>query len=113
MHEMSIAQSLIEILAEEMEKHGAKTLRAVHLRIGQLSAIVPEALSFCFQVISEGTEMAGAKLVMDIVPLQGYCPRCEKEFEIKEYHFVCPMCGSTKIETIAGQDLAIVDMEVE
>jgi hydrogenase nickel incorporation protein HypA/HybF len=113
MHEMSIAQSLIEILAEEMEKHGARTLRTVHLKIGQLSAIVPEALSFCFQVISEGTEMAGANLVMDIVPLQGYCPGCDKGFEIKDYHFACPLCGGTNIETIAGQDLAIVDMEVE
>jgi hydrogenase nickel incorporation protein HypA/HybF len=113
MHEMSIAQSLIQILKEEMEKHGAKTLRTVHLRIGQLSAIVPEALSFCFQVATDGTEMEGAKLVMDIIPLQGYCSACQKEFEIKEYHFICPFCGTTKIETIAGQDLAIVDMEVE
>jgi hydrogenase nickel incorporation protein HypA/HybF len=113
MHEMSIAQSLIEILREEMEKHDAKKLRTVHLRIGQLSAIVPEALSFCFQVSTDGTEMAGAKLVMDIIPLQGYCPACQREFEIKEYQFICPFCGTTKIETIAGQDLAIVDMEVE
>ena len=113
MHEMSIAQSLMEILREEMEKHGAKSLRSAHLHIGQLSAIVPEALSFCFQVISEGTEMAGAKLIMDIVPLRGHCPGCQKEFEIEDYHFACPFCESTKIETIAGQDLAVVEMEVE
>jgi hydrogenase nickel incorporation protein HypA/HybF len=113
MHEMSIAQSLIEILREEMAKHGAKTLKTVHLRIGQLSAIVPEALSFCFQVSTDGTDMADAKLVMDIVPLQGYCPECRREFEIKEYHFVCPFCGATEVETIAGQDLTIVDMEVD
>jgi len=71
----------MEILREEMEKHDAKVLKSVHLQIGQLSAIVPEALSFCFQVMVEGTEMEGAKLVMDIIPLRGRCPECRKEFE--------------------------------
>ena len=113
MHEMSIAQSLMEIIREEMGKHDAKVLKSVHLQIGQLSAIVPESLSFCFQVMVEGTEMEGAKLVMDIIPLRGRCPECRKEFEIEDYHFACPTCGSARIETIAGQDLAVVDMEVE
>jgi len=103
----------MEILREEMEKHDAKVLKSVRLQIGQLSAIVPEALSFCFQVMAEGTEMEGAKLVMDVIPLRGRCPECRKEFEIEDYHFACPTCGSTRIETIAGQDLGVADMEVE
>ena len=113
MHEMSIAQSLIEILREEMERHDARVLRSVHLQIGQVSAIVPEALSFCFQVMAEGTEMEGAKLIMDVIALRGRCPECRREFEIVDYRFTCPTCGGSKIETIAGQDLAVVDMEVE
>jgi hydrogenase nickel incorporation protein HypA/HybF len=63
--------------------------------------------------MAEGTEMEGAKLVMDVIPLRGRCPECRKEFEIEDYRFICPTCGSTGIETIAGQDLAVVDMEVE
>jgi hydrogenase nickel incorporation protein HypA/HybF len=113
MHEMSIAQSLIDILKEEMGKHDARTLKSVRLNIGQLSAIVPDALSFCWQVITEGTEMEGAQLHMDVIPLQGWCKTCEKEFEIENYAFECPLCGGTEIETIAGQDLSIVEMEVE
>jgi hydrogenase nickel incorporation protein HypA/HybF len=113
MHEMSIAQSLIEIIEEEMEKHGAKALRSVRLHIGQLSAVVPEALSFCFEVITEGTALQGARLDMQIVPLKGCCRGCEAEFEIVDYAFVCPSCGSTRIETTAGQDLSIVELEVD
>ena len=60
MHEMSIAQSLIDVLREEMLKHNARTLRAVRLHIGQMSAVVPDALSFCFQVITDGTELEEA-----------------------------------------------------
>lgn len=110
---MSIAQSLIAIIEEEMDKHGAKVLRSVRIHIGQMSAVVPDALSFCFQVITEGTALEGALLHMEIVPLKGYCLACGKEFEIEDYAFVCPTCGSTRIESIAGQDLSIVEIEVD
>jgi hydrogenase nickel incorporation protein HypA/HybF len=113
MHEMSIAQSLVDILQEEMATHGAATLRSVRLSIGEMSAIVPESLSFCFEIIVQGTPLEGAKLLMDRIPLKGHCPSCEKIFEIKDFVFVCPACGNTAIETIEGQELSIVEMEVE
>ena len=113
MHEMSIAQSLINILQEEMEKHGAKTLRSVRLSIGEMSAIVPESLSFCFEIITQGTPLEGARLLMDRIPLKGYCPECEQPFDIENFVFICPTCGSTRIGTIEGQELSIVEMEVE
>ena len=113
MHEMSIAQSLVEILHEEMAKHQVQTLRSVRLHIGQLSAIVPESLSFCFEVMTSGTEMEGAELVMEIIPLKGVCRKCERPFEIQDYTFICPHCGSPEIDTVAGQDLSIVEMEVD
>jgi hydrogenase nickel incorporation protein HypA/HybF len=110
---MSIAQSLIHILQEEMLKHGAKTLRSVRLSVGELTAIVPESLSFCFEIIVQGTPLEGAKLLMDRIPLKGYCPQCDETFDIKEFVFVCPTCANTAIETIEGQELSIVEMEVE
>ena len=113
MHEMSIAMSMIDIVKEEMQKCDAKTLRSIRLNIGQMSAVVPQALSFCFEVITKGTEMEGARLVMDVVPLRGYCGSCDKEFEIKDYIFACPFCGTKKIQTLSGRDLAIVEIEVE
>ncbi len=113
MHEMSIAQSLIEIIEEEMRKHDAKFLRAVRLKIGQLSAVVPESLSFCFDVITAGTPLEGAELIMEIVPLKGVCRTCGQTFDIENYAFSCPECRSTGIETVSGQDLSIVEMEVD
>jgi len=113
MHEMSIAQSMIEIIKEEMQKYDAKTLRSVRLDIGKMSAIVPDALSFCFEVITAGTKMEGARLIIDIIPLKGYCHTCEKEFEIENYVFACPLCGGTKFKTISGQDLSIREIEVD
>ena len=113
MHEMSIAQSLIDIITEEMVKNNASTLRSVRLNIGQMSAVVPDSLSFCFEVITTGTELEGARLDMDVIPLEGVCRKCEDKFQIEDYAFACPACGSTEIEVIGGQDLSIVEMEVD
>ena len=113
MHEMTIAQSMIEIINEEMLKNKATNLRSVRLNIGQMSAVVPDSLSFCFEVITSGTELEGAKLIMDIIPLKGCCHACEEEFEIKDYTFTCPACGNTKIEAVSGHDLSIVEIEVD
>jgi hydrogenase nickel incorporation protein HypA/HybF len=113
MHEMSIAHSLIEIVKEEMIKHEARMLKSVRVHIGQMSAIVPESLSFCFGVMTSGTELEGARLMMDIIPLKAICRDCEEAFKVQNYDFLCPRCGSRNIETIAGQDLSIVEMEVE
>lgn len=110
---MSIAQSLVEILQEEMARHNASTLKSVRLHIGQLSAIVPDSLSFCFEVITTGTPLEGAQLIMEIIPIRGKCKSCGEDFEIKDYAFVCPKCDSPEIETISGQDLSIVEMEVD
>ena len=112
MHEMSIAQSLLDIIREEMAKHDARVLKSVRLHIGQMSAIVPDSLSFCFEVMTSGTELEGAKLIMEVIPLRGVCKECNQEFEIRNYAFECPHCGSREINTISGQDLSIVEMEV-
>ena len=56
MHEMSIAQSIFEIIREEMEKCDSNVLKSVRLRIGKMSGIMPDSLSFCFELITEGTD---------------------------------------------------------
>jgi hydrogenase nickel incorporation protein HypA/HybF len=113
MHEMSIAQSLVEIIQEEMAKNQARVLRSVRLHVGEMSAVVPDSLSFCFEVITAGTEMEGARLMMDIVPLEGRCLSCGEAFRIKDYVFFCPACGGGDVETVSGQELSIVEIEVE
>ena len=112
MHEMSIAQSLVDIVKEEMVKNNAMVLKSIRLNVGQLSAVVPDSLSFCFEVITKETEMEGAELIMEVIPLEGLCRECNETFHIKDYAFQCPKCEGKEIETIAGQDLSIVEIEV-
>jgi hydrogenase nickel incorporation protein HypA/HybF len=82
------------------------------LHIGQLSAIVPDSLSFCFEVITSGTNMEGARLQMEIIPLKARCLDCMKVFIIEDYAFHCIHCGSINLDMESGRDLSIMDMEV-
>ena len=82
MHEMSIAQNMINIIQEEMRKRHSNTLKSVHLRVGTMSAVVPDSLSFCFDLITKGTDFEEAELIIDIIPLMGFCKECTNEFEI-------------------------------
>jgi hydrogenase nickel incorporation protein HypA/HybF len=110
---MSIAQSLVEIIQEEMARHNAGTLRAVRLQVGEMSAIVPDSLSFCFEVITAGTNMEGARLIMEIIPVEGKCRACGETFTVKDFTFICPACGGTGVDAASGQELSIVELEVD
>jgi hydrogenase nickel incorporation protein HypA/HybF len=73
MHEVSIAQGLMKILEDETKKHGVSRVTRVHVRIGELATCVPDALTFAFEIVSEGTVAEGAELKIEVVPARGRC----------------------------------------
>ena len=112
-HELSIAQSLLAIVQDESKKHGVSRVTRVHVRIGTLSAIVPEALSFSFEVISERTVAEGAALDIEVVSARGRCDDCNIDFKIDTSLFLCPQCGGIASEIISGKELEITHIEAE
>ncbi|MBT8342224.1 MAG: hydrogenase maturation nickel metallochaperone HypA [Desulfatitalea sp.] len=110
---MAITQSLVDIIAEEMRAHRAGKLLNVRVQIGQMTAVVPDALRFCFDILTQHTPMAGAELIVEWVPVQARCESCERTFEVKDHAFVCPVCGRSAAATSAGRELSIVEIEVE
>ena len=113
MHEMSIVQSLIAIVEDEMINNNARTLKSVRVKIGEMSGIVPEALSTCFEILIANSDMKDAMLKMDIEPLVGCCRKCKEEFKVVEYKFSCPECNSTDIDIVSGREMSIVEIEVD
>ena len=113
MHEMGIAMEIIEI-AEASIPTGmdAVQVESVNLRIGKLSAIVPESLSFCFDVAIKETRLEGARLNIEQVPVVAMCKDCGVQWAIDEPAFTCPKCKSGSIELISGKELDIVSIEV-
>jgi hydrogenase nickel incorporation protein HypA/HybF len=113
MHELSIAQSLLGIVEDESKKHGASRVTRVCIRVGALSAIVPESLTFSFEVLSEKTIAEGAGLDIEIVPARGKCRACNIEFEVDGFLSFCPECGGVVGEIVSGKELEISHIEVE
>ncbi|MBK8049218.1 MAG: hydrogenase maturation nickel metallochaperone HypA [Anaerolineales bacterium] len=113
MHELSIAQSLIEIAEETARNAGATEVLAVHLRLGALSGVVPDALQFSFPIAAEGTLVAGAQLIIEEVPAVVYCDQCAAERSITwPPDFRCPVCGEFAPKLLQGRELQITAIEV-
>lgn len=113
MHELAIANSIVNTVLLEAEKHNYGSVIAVGLRIGALSDVVPEALEFGFTAITVGTLLEGAKLEIENVPVKGRCCECDSSFDVQGFVFVCPACGSSKTNLEQGQELDIAYIEVD
>lgn len=109
MHELSITQNIVDIAQQHAGRH---QVRRVRLEIGQLSAIVPEAVRFCFGPCTTGTLLAEAALEITEVPGRGRCRQCGSELPLEMPFGVCD-CGSTDLEIIQGQELKIIELEID
>src|SRR5947209_20380205 len=108
MHELGIAQEVVEIACAQA--HGAQVKRIV-LQIGKLSAVLTEAVRFCFDLCTEGTSAAGAQL--EIVEPAGVarCRMCDGEVLLDRPFGQC-CCGSTDLEWLSGEELKIQMVEI-
>lgn len=111
MHEFGIAQMLFEIALEEAEKHELSKVSNLTVQIGEMVAVIPEALTFAFSVISRGTILEGSELRIEIVPAVAKCNRCGELFEVENFSFKCPDCGVVSDHYVSGQELLLVSIE--
>ncbi len=113
MHELSIAQELMEIIESEQRARGFERVISVQLQFGALSCVNPDALTFSFEVISKDNLADGAILQIDIEPMQYLCRKCDYSFSGSEEFITCPKCGSGDIVINANHQMEIISMEVE
>lgn len=113
MHEMGIANSVLDAVRAEMQRQPGTYPCTVCLRIGEIAAIDPEALRFCFEAITRETELEALKLEIEVHPRRHRCHACGRDFVVHDYLFGCPECGSLQTECISGDELELAYLEVE
>ncbi len=113
MHELGIAQSILDLVQQYVPVSQAAGIRAVKVRVGALAGIVPESLDFSFQAITGGTPWETARLDIESVGTLARCESCAHEFEVEDLVFLCPACDGTSIRVVAGQELQVVEIEME
>ncbi len=108
MHELAIAESVVSSV---LERTDAAHVSLVRLRIGRLSGVVPDALTFCFELAAVGTSLEGAVLEIDVIPGTGRCRTCGDDFQLADAFLLCD-CGSADVELLTGRELAVQSVEV-
>jgi len=111
MHELSIAQELLDIIYVNAEEAGIRSVSEVNLRIGEYAGIFPDSLQFAFEVLSQDRMTEGASLNIEHVAPRYVCQKCRKE--LKRGDDRCNRCGSGEIRMIGGDELELVSFEGE
>ena len=113
MHELSIAESILDAVRKEIALHPGTVPTRVGIKIGSMAAIDSESLTFCFDAIVTGTEWANLKLETNVVPAQRICNNCRDVFVVEDYNSICPACGSSETLPDGGDELDLEYLEVE
>lgn len=113
MHEMSLAEGIVQLVEDTARNDGCSKVKAVWLEIGQLAAVEKEALRFCFDAVTRDTVADGARLEIIETPGQGWCMKCEGSVPVTALYDPCPVCGSYQIQVTGGNEMRVKELEVE
>jgi len=112
MHESAVAQSVLEQILAEAEKHNARP-KSARISCGQFNALNDEAMRVAFEAAAMGTPCQGMKLVIDHKPLRTLCKSCGQSFDYDIYSGVCTGCGGENIVFEADAPLLLEEIELE
>ena len=99
---------------EEAARRGGVKVFAIHLKLGQLSGVVKDALLFSYEVACQGTTLEGSQLIIEEIPVVVYCPACQAETPLASIQrFCCPTCGTLTPEVVRGKELEVVALEIQ
>lgn len=114
MHEMGIVRSIMDIVEQQAKIHNAQRVVKISLEFGTLTAVMPRAVEFAFEILSKGGVAENAALDITIIPIKVICMDCSREHIMKDYQPFCPACNSGALQIIEGRDeMRIASMEIE
>ncbi|OFW60674.1 MAG: hypothetical protein A2133_05915 [Actinobacteria bacterium RBG_16_64_13] len=113
MHELSIAQALVEQVEAARLANGGGRVVSVEIRVGEWRQVVPEILKSYFDHLSKGTPMEAARLEIDHVAASARCGSCSEVFALDDIFLICPACGSRACELLTGGELDLVGLELD
>ncbi|EKT60793.1 hydrogenase maturation nickel metallochaperone HypA [Providencia burhodogranariea] len=113
MHEVSLCQSTLEIIEQQVKQHDVNKVTGVWLEIGALSCVEESAFRFCFDIACRGTVAQGCQLHIIYHPAQAWCWDCSAIVEVSEHQSTCPTCQSLNLKIEGGDSLRLKELEVE
>ena len=111
MHEMALAESVLQIIEHAARREGLRCVRAIWLEIGQLSSVEPEAMRFCFDAVAGDSIAAGARLEFVVNAGAAWCSACSEQVALAELGAACPRCGGYQLRVTGGTEMRVKELE--
>lgn len=113
MHELAMAQALVEQVEAVINQHGATQASLIRVRIGPLAGVMPELLASAFPLAAAGSRMEHAELEFSHAPIQVHCQTCGADTEATMNRLICGACGDWHTQIISGDELLLESVELE
>jgi len=113
MHELSIASTILERARAASQQNGGARVTKIGLRIGEISGVEADALTFGIEALSKDTPLQGVTLDVEFCKRKQRCTACATEFEHEGFVASCPTCHGDQSECIAGKELDVKFFELE
>jgi len=113
MHELALAESILDAVSRELEAYpGAAPVR-VGVKVGVMAAVDLDALRFCFDIALRGSSWPRLKLDAEVVPGEAHCLACGWRKRACAMVLDCAHCGSTQTVMHGSDELDLTCLEVE
>ena len=112
MHELGLAEGILDIVRQYVTDAEAPRVHRVTVRIGDMAGVVADSLDFCFGAMVAGTPFAGAQLVIQRVLAMCRCELCGESVPADPPVAVCPRCGETAMRLESGAELQVTEVEL-
>lgn len=113
MHELAVAQALVEQVDAVIGQHHASSASLIRVRIGPLAGIVPDLLASAFPLAAAGSRMEHATLDLVAAPIIVRCQTCGAETEAAMNRLICGACGDWHTQVLSGDELLLESVELE
>jgi hydrogenase nickel incorporation protein HypA/HybF len=112
-HELAVAQALVEQVEAVISQHQAAGATSIRVRIGPLAGVVPDLLATAFPLAAAGSRSEHALLDLVDAPIKVRCQTCGAETEAAMNRLICGACGDWHTQVISGDELLLESVELE
>lgn len=112
MHELSLAEHIVELVQAAAQREGFSAVRVLRLQAGALSGVEVQALRFALDAVAPRTCLQGARIEIDEPPGQAWCPACAQTVTIDSRIDPCPQCGGFGLRVTGGTELRVAELIV-
>ncbi len=113
MHEMSLAQSISEIIERAAKSNSASKVLRIKLMIGQLSGVDIPSLMQSLTICSQNTIFEKAQFEIERTDGSAWCMDCSKTIPLERIGNACPSCGSYHLSINGGTEFKVSEIILE